>query len=130
MFILICPKLKILKLINKENDGTSVIVERYIFIVCQIDRSNIYNHIKYIVWSIVCPNCCQRQYIIGFESLHMLDVDFCFIYLIKSKFNQIDRNLIGYLKQTVYPVFCCSQYTNIIPNMIKASSLYIFFNLR
>ena len=60
----------------------------------------------------------------------MLDVDFCYIYLIKYKFNSIDRNLISYLKQTVYPFFCCSQYTNIIPNMIKASSLYIFFNLR
>ena len=87
IFILICPKLKILKLIIKENDGTSVIVERYIFIVCQIYRSNIYNHIKYIVLSIVCPNCCQRQYIIGSESLHMLDVDFCYIYLIESKFS-------------------------------------------
>ena len=87
IFILICSKVKILKLINNENDGTSVIVERYIFIVCQIYRSNIYNHIKYIVWSIVCPNCCQRQYIIGSESHHMLDVDFFFIYLIKSKFN-------------------------------------------
>ena len=35
----------------------------------------------------------------------MLDVDFCYIYLIKAKFNQIERNLISYLKQTVYPVF-------------------------
>ena len=76
-------KIKDFKTHKQKNDGTSVIVERYIFIVCQIYRSNIYNHIKYIVWSIVC----QRQYIIGFESLHMLDVDFCFIYLIKSKFN-------------------------------------------
>ena len=83
----ICPKLKILKLINKENDSTSVIVERYIFIFCQIYQSNIYNYIEYIVWSIVCPNCCQRQYIIGSESLYMLDVDFCYIYLIKSEFN-------------------------------------------
>ena len=70
---------------NKENDGASVIVERYIFIVSQIYQSNIYNHIKYIVWSIFCPNCCQRQYMIESESLHMLDVDFCYIYLIKSR---------------------------------------------
>ena len=83
IFILICPKLNILKLINKENDGTSVIVEWYIFIVCQSYWSNIYNHIKYILWSIVCPNCCQRQFIIGSESLHMLDLDFWYIYLDK-----------------------------------------------
>ena len=38
--------------------------------------------IKYIVRSFVCPNCCHRQYIIGSESLYMLDVDFCYIYLI------------------------------------------------
>ena len=38
---LICPKLKILKLINNENDSTSVIVEIYIFIFCQIFQSNI-----------------------------------------------------------------------------------------
>ena len=84
---LICPKLKILKLINKENDSTSVIVERHIFIFCQIYQSNIFNHIRYIVWPYVCPNCCQRQYIIGSESLYMLDVDFCYIYLIKSELN-------------------------------------------
>ena len=81
IFILICPKIKILKLINKEKDSTSVIVERYIFIFYQIYQSNIYYHKKYIVRSFVCPNCCQRQYIIGYESLYMLDVDFCYIYL-------------------------------------------------
>ena len=44
IFILICPKLKILKLINKEKDSTSVIVERYIFFFYQIYQSNIYYH--------------------------------------------------------------------------------------
>ena len=39
-----CPKLNTLKLINKENDSTSVIVERYFFSFYQIYQSNIYNH--------------------------------------------------------------------------------------
>ena len=43
-FILICRKLNILKLINKEKDSTSVIVERYIFSFYQVYQSNIYNH--------------------------------------------------------------------------------------
>ena len=43
-FILICPKLNILKLINKEKDSTSVIAERYILSFCQVYQSNIYNH--------------------------------------------------------------------------------------
>ena len=46
IFILICPKLKILKLTNKNKDSTSVIVARYIFIFFEIYQSNIYNHIK------------------------------------------------------------------------------------
>ena len=87
ILILIFPKLKIFKLINKENDSTSVIVERYIFIFYQIYQSNVYNHIKYIVRSFVCTNCCQRQHIIGSESLYILDVDFCHIYLIQFKFH-------------------------------------------
>ena len=72
----------------------------------------------------IYPNCCQRQYITGSESLDLLGVDFCYIYLIKSKFNLIERNVISYLKQNVHPVFfcffCCSQYTNITPYMIQA----------
>ena len=73
------------KLINKETDSTLVIVERYIFIL-QIYQSYIYNHKNYFR-SFVCPNCCQRQYMTGSESLYLLGVDFCNIYLIKSKFN-------------------------------------------
>ena len=46
IFILICPKLKILKLKNKDNYSTLVIVARYIFIFCEIYQSNIYNRIK------------------------------------------------------------------------------------
>ena len=87
IFILICPKIKILKLTNKEKDNTSVIVERYIFFIFQIYQSNIYNNIKYIVMSFVRPNCCQRQYIIGSEMLYVFDVDFCNIYLKKAKVN-------------------------------------------
>ena len=58
----------------------------------------------------------------------MLDVDFCFIYLIKSKFNQIDRNLISYVKQTVYPVFCCSQYT--VKTLYNVTRYNRIFNIR
>ena len=64
----------------------------------------------------------------------MVDVDFCNIYLKKSinkKISLIEGNLISYLNIFfVYPVYCCSHYTNIVSNMIQASSLDIWVNLR
>ena len=54
----------------------------------------------------------------------MVDLYFCISYLKKTKFN-----LVTYLttpKYFVYPVNCCSNYTNIVSNTIHAGIPSIF----
>ena len=44
-----------------------------------------------------------------------MDIDFYNIYLKKKN----EKNLISYLKNIfVYPVYCCSHYTNIVSNSL------------
>ena len=53
----------------------------------------------------------------------MGDVDFCHIYLKKTKLNLKKSNKL-FKNMFVYPVYWCSHYTNMVINMIQASSLY------
>ena len=62
--VLICPKLKILKLINKEIESSLVTVEEYIQLSVKFIKI-IYNCIKNSLRSYVCPKCYQRQSTIG-----------------------------------------------------------------
>ena len=56
---------------------------------------------------------------LSLKCLCMVDLDFCITYLKNAKFN-----LVTYLTATkivlVYPVNCCSNYTNIVGNIIHA----------
>ena len=42
---------------NEEKDSSLVTVDDYIPISCQIYQSNIYNRIKYIIRTYLCPKC-------------------------------------------------------------------------
>ena len=61
---------------------------------------------------------------LSLKRLYMVDIDFCVTDLKKSKFDPA-----SYLTATksilVYPVNCCSNYTNMVSNTIHASNLCI-----
>ena len=62
---------------------------------------------------------------LSLKCLCLVDLDFCISYLKNTKLN-----LVTYLTATkivlVYPVNCCSNYTNIVSNTINAGIACIF----
>ena len=71
-------------------------------------------------------NAAKDSIKLSLKCLCMVDLDICITYLKNIKFN-----LVTYLTATkvfvVYPVNCCSNYTNIVSNTIYAGIPCIFW---
>ena len=70
-------------------------------------------------------NALKDSIKLGLKYLYMVDFDFCISYLMNTKFNPVTY-LTAIKIFLVYPVNCCSNYTDKVSNRIHAGIPCIF----